>query len=74
MKPEPYHAPLDRPLTEMQRLILRTSALAKGGPHPIGLSGAGQFTAARSLAAMGLGVVEGRAFTANARGVVVIAD
>lgn len=68
MKPEPYIPPLEKALTETQRRIMITSTAPAGGPHPVGLRGAGQFTAARGLVAMGLGRIEGREFTASARG------
>ncbi len=68
LKPEPYHPPLEKALTETQRQIMITSTAPAGGPHPVGLRGPGQFAAARALAGMGLGQMDGRTFTASARG------
>lgn len=74
MKPEPYHIPPPRPLSEQEILILRASVVPKGGPHPVGLMGAGNFRTARSLVAMGLGTLEGSVFTANGRGVAAVME
>lgn len=73
MKPEQIFEPAP-PLTEMQRLILRTSAIPKGGPYPVKVRGAGEFASARKLVDMGLGLMDGRAFTANARGRAAVAQ
>lgn len=73
MKPEPIFEPAPA-LTEMQRMILRASAIPKGGPYPVKVHGAGEFASARKLVDMGLGQMVGRAFTANARGAAVVAE
>lgn len=73
MKPEPYHIPPPRPLSEQEILILRASVVPKGGPHPVGLWG-GNFRTARSLVALGLGSIEDRQFTANDRGVAALVE
>lgn len=72
MKLEPIFEPAPS-LTEMQRVILRASAVPKGGPYPVKVHGAGEFASARKLVDMGLGLMDGRAFTANARGRATVA-
>lgn len=74
MKPEPYIPPLEQPLTDTQLLILRVSAEPKGGPYPVKLQGAAHFAVARKLERMGLGMVDGKAFTANARGAAAVSE
>lgn len=72
MKPEPIYPPAP-PLTDDQRLILRVSAVPAGGPHPVKLRGAAHFAIARKLERLGLGTVDGKTFTANARGAAAVA-
>lgn len=73
MKPDPYYPPAPE-LTDGQRLILRASAVPKGGPYPVKLRGAGEANSARKLVDLGLGKLELGAFTANARGKAAVAD
>ena len=70
MKPEPYLAPPPRELTDEERLMLRVSAA--GGVHPMRPSGSKEWRTARKLVELGLGEIEGRTFTANARGLAAV--
>lgn len=70
MKPEPYHALPPRELDENESVILRMAASSASGP--IRLQGTIWFAAARRLAKMELGEVNGRTFIANARGIAAV--
>lgn len=68
MKPEPYLAPPPRKLTDDERLHLRASN-AGGTPHAVRPRGSSGWALIRRLEKMGLGTVDERGFTVNARGV-----
>lgn len=71
MKPEPYHAPPPRELSEEETSLLRCSAAF--GDAPVKIRGTSYFAMARRIAKMGLGTLEGRDFRANARGIAAVA-